>query len=178
MTLGPHARKGWAAANRNTGVDPSSTRESWSGSTESRCPCGGGIVEPAGASWSNAMEDKKINVEAAGIEPLWQQIHNLVMAFPLTCACPWPARRSTRSADTQTVTFSGLRVGFRAYTLHLAGRPLPKQRFRVVGSTLPGKVDNMLLSSTYPPSQPWLRAWSTDLTGSRRSSAQAVSDAG
>jgi hypothetical protein len=54
------------------------------------------------------------------------------------CSCAWPARRSKRSAVTLTVTFSGLCVGFRASTLHLAGRPLPRQRFRVAGSTIPG----------------------------------------
>ena len=65
---------------------------------------------------------------------------------PLSCSCAWPACRSTRSAVTPSVTFSGLCVGFRASTLHLAGRPLPRQRFRVVGSTLPGMVSDMLLS--------------------------------
>src|SRR5918996_3275745 len=55
----------------------------------------------------------------------------------------WLARRSIRSAGTQSLPFSGLCVRFRASTLHLAERPLPQQRFRAVGSTLPGKASVM-----------------------------------
>ena len=65
----------------------------------------------------------------------------------------WLARRSIRSADTQTLPFSGLCVRFRASTLHLAERPLPKQRFRAVGSTLPGKASVMRRTLAYFPSQ-------------------------
>lgn len=89
----------------------------------------------------------------------------LARLSPLSCSCAWPARGSMRSAVSQTVPFSGLCVGFRASTLHLAERPPPRQRFRVVGSTLPGMASDMLLSITYPPSQSWLSAWSTDPTG-------------
>ena len=42
---------------------------------------------------------------------------------------------------------------FRASTLHLAERPLPKPRFRAVGSTLPGKASVMRISLPYFPSQ-------------------------
>ena len=38
----------------------------------------------------------------------------------------WLARKSIRSAGTQTIPFSGLCVRFRASTLHLAEPPLPK----------------------------------------------------
>jgi hypothetical protein len=65
----------------------------------------------------------------------------------------WLARRSIRSADTQSLPFSGLCVRFRASTLHLAKRPLPKQRFRAVGSTLPGKASVMRRTLAYFPSQ-------------------------
>ena len=65
----------------------------------------------------------------------------------------WLARRSIRSAGTQTVPFSGLCVRCRASTLHLAERPLPQQRFRAVGSTLPGKASVMRRSLAYFPSQ-------------------------
>jgi hypothetical protein len=65
----------------------------------------------------------------------------------------WLARRSIRSAGTQSLPFSGLCVRFRASTLHLAERPLPKQRFRAVGSTLPGKASVMRRSLAYFPSQ-------------------------
>src|SRR5215471_11351808 len=50
----------------------------------------------------------------------------LVSHSPLTCTDAWLARRSTRSAVTQTFPFSGLCVRFRASTLHLAEPPLPK----------------------------------------------------
>jgi hypothetical protein len=56
----------------------------------------------------------------------------------------WLARRSIRSAGTPSLPFSGLCVRCRASTLHLAERPLPQQRFRAVGSTLPGKASVML----------------------------------
>ena len=65
----------------------------------------------------------------------------------------WLARRSIRSAGTQSLPFSGLCVRFRASTLHLAERPLPQQRFRAVGSTLPGKASVMRISLAYFPSQ-------------------------
>ena len=65
----------------------------------------------------------------------------------------WLARRSIRSAGTQSLPFSGLCVRFRASTLHLAERLLPKQRFRAVGSTLPGKASVMRRSLAYFPSQ-------------------------
>ena len=63
----------------------------------------------------------------------------------LSCAWTdaWLARRSIRSADTQSLPFSGLCVRFRASTLHLAERPLPQQWFRAVGSTLPRKASVM-----------------------------------
>src|SRR4029450_6346976 len=77
----------------------------------------------------------------------------------------WLARRSIRSAGTQSLPFSGLCVRFRASTLHLAERPLPKQRFRAVGSTLPGKASVMRRSLAYFPSQYGLRPWLTDHTG-------------
>ena len=46
----------------------------------------------------------------------------------LSCAWTdaWLARRSIRSAGTQTFPFSGLCVRFRASTLHLAEPPLPE----------------------------------------------------
>src|SRR5712691_1869907 len=65
----------------------------------------------------------------------------------------WLARRSIRSAGTHSLPFSGLCVRFRASTLHLAERPLPPQRFRAVGSTLPGKASVMRISLAYFPSQ-------------------------
>ena len=65
----------------------------------------------------------------------------------------WLARRSIRSAGTQSLPFSGLCVRFRASTLHLAERPLPQQRFRAVGSTLPGKASIMRRTLAYFPSQ-------------------------
>jgi hypothetical protein len=65
----------------------------------------------------------------------------------------WLARRSIRSAGTQSLPFSGLCVRCRASTLHLAERPLPQQRFRAAGSTLPGKASVMLISLAYFPSQ-------------------------
>jgi hypothetical protein len=46
---------------------------------------------------------------------------------------------------------------------NLVGRLLSKQQFQAAGSALPGKASTM--SSTHPPSQSWLRAWLTDLTG-------------
>ena len=74
---------------------------------------------------------------------------------PLSLACTdaWLARRSIRSADTQTVPFSGLCVRCRASTLHLAEPPLPSQRFRAVGSTLPGKASIMRRTLAYFPSR-------------------------
>ncbi len=84
----------------------------------------------------------------------------LVSHFPLTCTYAWLARLYKRSAGTQTSTFSGLCVRFRAFTLHLAKLPLPRQRFRAAGSTLPGKA-SFMHSFAYPPSQQWLRAWLT-----------------
>jgi len=74
-------------------------------------------------------------------------------SLSLACTDAWLARRSIRSADTQTVPFSGLCVRFRACTLHLAERPLPQQRFRAVGSTLPGKASIMQRTLAYFPSQ-------------------------
>src|SRR5262252_172035 len=74
-------------------------------------------------------------------------------ALSLACTDAWLARRSIRSANTQTVPFSGLCVRCRASTLHLAERPLPKQRFRAVGSTLPGKASIMRSILAYFPSQ-------------------------
>jgi hypothetical protein len=65
----------------------------------------------------------------------------------------WLARRSIRSAGAQSLPFSGLCVRFRASTLHLAERPLPKQRFRAVGSPLPGKASVMRRTLAYFPSQ-------------------------
>jgi hypothetical protein len=50
----------------------------------------------------------------------------LVSHSPLTCTDAWLARRSTRSAVTQTFPFSGLCVRCRASTLHLAEPPLRK----------------------------------------------------
>jgi len=67
----------------------------------------------------------------------------LVSHSPLAWTDAWLARRSTRSAVSQTVPFSGLCVRCRASTLHLAEHPLPSQRFRAVGSTLPGKASVM-----------------------------------
>ena len=46
-------------------------------------------------------------------------------SLSLACTDAWLARRSIRSADTQTIPFSGLCVRFRASTLHLAEPPLP-----------------------------------------------------
>src|SRR4030095_10340266 len=69
------------------------------------------------------------------------------------CTAAWLARRSRRSADTQTVPFSGLCVRCRAHTLHLAERPLPQQRFRAVGSTLPGQASIMRRPLAYFPSR-------------------------
>jgi len=74
-------------------------------------------------------------------------------ALSLACTDAWLARRSIRSAVTQTVPFSGLCVRCRASTLHLAERPLPQQRFRAVGSTLPGKASIMQRTLAYFPSQ-------------------------
>jgi hypothetical protein len=74
-------------------------------------------------------------------------------ALSLACSDAWLARRSIRSADTQTVPFSGLCVRCRASTLHLAERPRPQQRFRAVGSTLPGKASMMRRPLAYFPSQ-------------------------
>jgi hypothetical protein len=74
-------------------------------------------------------------------------------SLSLACTDAWLARRSIRSADTQTVPFSGLCVRFRACTLHLAERPLPQQRFRAVGSTLPGKASIMRRTLAYFPSR-------------------------
>ncbi len=39
------------------------------------------------------------------------------------------------------------------------------QRFRAAGSTLPGKASGMRRPLAYFPSQSWLRAWLTYLTG-------------
>src|SRR5215475_5793241 len=89
-------------------------------------------------------------------------------ALSLACTDAWLARRSKRSADTQTVPFSGLCVRCSASTLHLAEHPLLSQWFRAVGSTLPGKASVMRISLAYFPSQEWLRAWLTDLSGMTR----------
>src|SRR5882724_1527665 len=89
----------------------------------------------------------------------------LVSHSPLAWTDAWLARRSTRSAVSQTFPFSGLCVRCRASTLHLAELPLPSQRFRAVGSTLPGKASVMRRTLAYSPSQSWLRAWLTDHTG-------------
>ena len=86
-------------------------------------------------------------------------------SLSLACTDAWLARRSIRSADTQTVPFSGLCVRCSASTLHLAEHPLLSQWFRAVGSTLPGKASVMRISLAYFPSQEWLRAWLTDHTG-------------
>ncbi len=52
--------------------------------------------------------------------------------------------KSRRSAVTQTFPISGLRVTFRAHTLHLAKLPLQVQRFRAAGSALPSVVAQRL----------------------------------
>ena len=65
----------------------------------------------------------------------------------------WLARRSIRSAGPQSLPFSGLWVRCRASPLHLAERPLPKQRFREVGSTLARKASVLRRSLAYVPSQ-------------------------
>ncbi len=74
-------------------------------------------------------------------------------SLSLACTDAWLARRSIRSADTQTISFSGLCVRCRASTLHLAERPLPQQRFRAVGSTVPGKASVLRRTWAYFPSQ-------------------------
>ncbi len=43
--------------------------------------------------------------------------------------------------STQTFPFSGLRVRFRAHTLHLANSCC-KQQYRAAGSALPGKAED------------------------------------
>jgi hypothetical protein len=44
-------------------------------------PRHGGIVEAVvGGQNPNTMTHNEISLEAAGIEPLWQQIHNLLLA--------------------------------------------------------------------------------------------------
>src|SRR5215510_982437 len=74
-------------------------------------------------------------------------------SLSFACTDAWLARRSIRSAGTQSLPFSGLCVRFRASTLHLAEHPLPQQRFRAVGSTLPGKASVMRILLAYFPSQ-------------------------
>ena len=74
-------------------------------------------------------------------------------ALSIACTDAWLARRSIRSADTQTVPFSGLCVRCRASTLLLAERPLLTQRFRAVGSTLPGKTSALRRKLACFPSQ-------------------------
>src|SRR5215468_431008 len=74
-------------------------------------------------------------------------------SLSLACTDAWLARRSIRSADTQSLPFSGLCVRFRAYTLHLAERPLPQQWVRAVGSTLPRKASVMRRTLADFPSQ-------------------------
>jgi hypothetical protein len=77
----------------------------------------------------------------------------LISHCPLPCTDAWLARRSTRSADTQTFPFSGL-VSDSGHAPFTSPNPhCQRQWFRVVGSTLPRKASVMLRTLAYFPSQ-------------------------